>query len=255
MFIDTHIHWNNDTLYPIVDTLIEAAFAVDVRQFLVIGFDHDTNRLALELAERYPFVKASVGFHPTIAHTLKETDYEQLEALARHANVHAIGEFGIDLYWEKDTLNQQIESLDKQVALAKKLNKPIIIHMRDATEATYKALKKHAPLRGVMHCYSGSAEMMASFLALGLHIGIGGPVTFKNAQTPKEVARLVPLDRLLLETDAPYLAPHPHRGKTNGAHYIPLIAQAIADCKQLSIETIKNHTTTNARNLFSLGDV
>lgn len=255
MFIDTHIHWNNDTLYTIVEDLIASAFAADVRQFLVVGFDHETNRRALDLARRYPFVKASVGFHPTIAHTLTLADYAQLERDAQDSHVHAIGEFGVDLYWEKETLIQQIQSLDFQVRLAKKLNKPIIVHMRDATQATYDALKKHAPLSGVMHCYSGSAEMMSSFLDCGLHIGMGGPVTFKNAQVPKEVARRVPLDRLLLETDAPYLAPHPHRGKTNGAHYIPLIAQAIAECKQVPLKTIQDHTTTNARNLFSLGDV
>lgn len=252
MFIDTHIHWNNPQLMKDLPRLIERAFDVNVKTFLVIGYDHQTNKDALEIAERYPFVYAAVGYHPTIAHTLKEEDYALLESYLTHPKVKALGEFGIDLYWEKDTLDDQILSMKKQILLAKHYDLPIIIHMREGTQVTYETLKAHAPLKGVMHCYSGSYEMMSPFLELGLHIGLGGPVTFKNAKVPKEVAKHVPLDRLLLETDAPYLAPHPHRGKTNGAHFIPLIAQSVAEQKGVSLETIALQTTSNAQQLFRL---
>lgn len=252
MFIDTHIHWNNPLLMKDLPRLIERAFDVNVKTFIVIGYDHQTNLDALAIAERYPFVFAAVGYHPTIAHTLKEEDYTLLESYLKHPKVKAVGEFGIDLYWEKDTLDAQILSMKKQIALAKSYDLPIIIHMREGTQVTYETLKAHAPLKGVMHCYSGSYEMMSSFLELGLHIGLGGPVTFKNARAPKDVATHVPLDRLLLETDAPYLAPHPHRGKTNGAHFIPLIAQSVAELKGVSLETIAEQTTVNAQQLFHL---
>ncbi len=252
MFIDTHIHWNNPQLMKDLPRLIERAFDVDVKTFLVIGFDHQTNEDAIKLAERYPFVYAAVGYHPTIAHTLKEEDYDTLQTYLKHPKVKAVGEFGIDLYWEKDTLDAQILSMKRQIELAQTHQLPIIIHMREGTQVTYETLKPYAPLKGVMHCYSGSHEMMTQFLDLGMHIGLGGPVTFKNAKIPKLVAKDVPMERLLLETDAPYLAPHPHRGKTNGAHFIPLIAECIAQIKDVSIETIQHKTTHNARTLFSL---
>ncbi len=255
MFIDTHIHWNNPQLMKDIPRLIERAFEVEVKTFIVIGYDHQTNVDAISIAEHYPFVYAAVGYHPTMAHTLTPEDYTLLESYLTHPKVKAVGEFGIDLYWEKETLDAQILSMQTQIKLAKRYDLPIIIHMREGTQVTYETLKAHAPLKGVMHCYSGSAEMASSFLDLGLHIGLGGPVTFKNAKTPKEVALQVPLERLLLETDAPYLAPHPHRGKTNGAHYIPLIAAQIAQLKDLSVESVAKHTTDNAKRLFNLKEV
>lgn len=252
MYIDTHVHLNAEELYKDLDHYIEKARNMNVKQMIVIGFDKKTNKRAIEIAEAYPFIYASVGFHPTIATEITKEDYEQLDTYLSHDKVVAIGECGLDFYWDKDHQKEQLDTFEKQIKRAKKHDLPLVIHMRDASEATYKMLKKHAPLRGVMHCYSGSVEMVNMFLELGLHISLGGPVTFKNAKTPKEVARMVPLDKLLIETDAPYLTPHPYRGKQNDSSYLPLIAKAIASLKNIDVEQLAQTTSNNAINLFDI---
>lgn len=250
--IDTHVHINVSPLFEEADAVIQSAQSVGVTDFLVVGFDHETIPRAIHLADRYDSVKMALGFHPTIAHTLKGDDYGMLEEALTHPSVRALGEIGLDLHWQKDTLDVQIKHLHRQLKMAKDKNLPVVIHMRDATEKTYDVLKQYAPLKGVMHCYSGPLEMLPAFLDLGMHIGLDGPVTFKNAKTPKAVAKEVPIDRLLLETDAPYLAPHPHRGKTNTPAYLPLIAEEIARLKELPLAEVLNATTHNARALFDL---
>ncbi len=252
MFIDTHVHLNNPKLYQKLDHYITKAFDQNVQALIVIGYDHETNQKALEIADKHDHIYASIGYHPTIAKDLTAADFELLERLLTHPKVVAIGECGLDFYWDKDHENEQIHVFKKHIELAQKRALPIVVHMRDATEKTYLTLKESAPLKGIMHCYSGSKEMADKFIALGLHISLGGPVTFKNAKTPKDVAKIVPLDKLLIETDAPYLAPHPYRGKQNDSSLLPLIAQAIAEIKQVSLETIANHTTANAIKLFNL---
>lgn len=250
--IDTHVHLNVSPLFEDVDSVIESAFEVGVTDFLVVGFDPKTIRRAITLADQYPFIKLALGFHPTVVHTLKEADYAMLDDVLTHPSVRALGEIGLDLHWETETLDTQMTHLHRQLKIAQARDLPVVIHMRDATEKTYDVLAQYAPLKGVMHCYSGSLEMAPRFLDLGLHIGLDGPVTFKNAKTPKEVAKAVPLDRLLLETDAPYLAPHPHRGKTNTPAYLPLIAEEIARLKDLPLEDVLTATTHNAKALFDV---
>lgn len=252
MFIDTHVHLNNPKLYKELDHYIAKAKAENVNVMIVIGYDHETNQKAIEIAEKYPFIYASIGYHPTIAKDILEKDFTLLEKLLKHPKVVAIGECGLDFYWDKHHVNEQISVFNKQIELSKQYQLPIVIHMRDATEKTYLTLKDNTPDKGIMHCYSGSKEMAIKFIDLGLHISLGGPVTFLNAKTPKEVAEVVPLDNLLIETDAPYLAPHPYRGKQNDSSYLPLIAQAIADIKGIPIETVALKTTENAVKLFNL---
>ena len=252
MYIDTHVHLNNETLDEHLDHYIKKALDAGVGKMLVVGFTKTTNKRAVEIASLYDFVYAAVGFHPTIAKDVTEEDFDTLSALLSHRRVRAIGECGMDLYWDDTFKDRQIEVFERQIELSKTHDIPLVIHMRDADELTYEILKKHAPLKGVMHSFSGSAQMAAKFMDLGLHISLSGPVTFKNAKKPKEVAKSVPLERLLIETDAPFLAPHPYRGKTNDSGFIPIIADAIANELGVSVDKVKKATTRNANKLFNM---
>lgn len=252
MYIDTHVHLNNEALDEHLDHYIKKAIDAGVKKMLVVGFTRATNKRAIAIASEYDFVYASVGFHPTIAKDITEEDFDTLEALLTHRRVRAIGECGMDLYWDSTFKDRQIEVFERQIDLSKRFDVPLVIHMRDADELTYEILKKHAPLKGVMHSYSGSAQMAEKFMDLGMYISLSGPVTFKNAKKPKEVARTVPLDKLLLETDAPFLAPHPYRGKTNDSSFIPIIADAIATEKGIAVDKVKKATTKNAKKLFNM---
>ncbi len=254
MYIDSHVHLNSDALYENLDFYIQKAHKQQVSHMIVIGFDEQTNKRAIEIAEKYPNIYATVGFHPTEAKSITADDFNVLKTYLKHDKVVAIGECGLDFYWDKDNEKAQLDVFRTQIELSKKYNLPLIIHMRDASEKTFNLLEEYAPVKGIMHCYSGSAEMAERFLKLGLHISLGGPVTFKNAKTPKEVAKMVPLDKLLIETDAPYLTPHPYRGKQNDSSYIPLIAREIARIKSLSIEKVAQATTDNALKLFNIKD-
>lgn len=250
--IDTHVHLNVTPLYENIDEHLFEAEDKGVKAFLVVGFDHPTIATAIDLADRYPSIYLALGYHPTIADQLTEDDYQHLETYLDHPKVRAVGEFGVDTHWKKETLDAQIKSAHRQIAIAKKRDLPVVIHMRESHATMLEILQAHAPIKGVMHCYSGSLEMLDDFLSTGLHIGLDGPVTFKNAKTPKAVAEAVPLDRLVLETDAPFLAPHPHRGDVNSPAYLPLIAEKIAEIKGLPKATIMTHTTRNAENLFKI---
>lgn len=252
MLIDTHVHLNNDALYAEVEHYIGKAISQGVERFLVIGYDPQMNERAIELAEKYDQVYASVGIHPTYVKHLKDAEYELIVKQLEHPKVKAVGECGLDYHWDKENSSDQRAVFAKQIELSQALGKPISIHMRDATQDTYETLKPYAPIEGVMHCYSGSLEMAYKFLELGLHVSFGGPVTFKNAKTPKEVAKIIPDDKLLVETDAPFLAPHPYRGKQNDSAYLPLIAQAVADLRGISYEQVSELTSRNAKKLFHL---
>ena len=236
MLIDTHVHLNADQFKDTIDEVIERALNEGVEKMIVIGFDKPTNLKAIELAENYDFIYATVGYHPTEAINIKEEDFELLKKQLTHKKVVGIGECGLDLYWDKDHLTEQINIFTKQIELSKAFDLPIIIHMRDASKAMIETLQKHAPLKGIMHCYSGSAEMVDDFVDLGLHISLGGPVTFKNGHKPKAVAKVVPLDKMLVETDSPYLSPHPYRGKTNEPARVKLVAEAIAEIKSMTFD-------------------
>ncbi|AIO18033.1 putative deoxyribonuclease YcfH [Candidatus Izimaplasma bacterium HR1] len=255
MLIDTHCHLNTDRFKDNVEEVINRALNNDVKIMIVVGFDHKTNKKAIELAEKYPFIYATVGFHPTEAKDIKESDFEALIPLLSHKKVVGIGECGLDFYWDKDHIEEQINVFKRQIDLSFEYNLPLIIHMRDASEATYNVLSDYKKLKGIMHCYSGSAEMSELFIKLGLHISLGGPVTFKNGHKPKEVAKQVPLDYLLVETDSPYLSPHPFRGKTNEPAKVKLIAEEIARLKEMTYKEIAEITTKNAIRLFDLKEL
>lgn len=251
--IDTHCHINDTHLYPEADTIIASAVSQGVEIMQVVGYDIESSKRAVELSHTYKEIYAIVGMHPTEPQTNIETAIAEIEKLAKDERVIAIGETGLDYYWQKTSQEHDYQKklFVAQINLANRLGLPIVVHSREAMEDTLTVLKEHTPkFGGVMHCYSGSAQLVGEFIKLGMYISLAGPVTFKNARVPKEVAAIVPDAKLLIETDAPYLAPHPLRGKRNEPSYLPLIAQAIADIKNTTIEQINAITTNNAKTLF-----
>ncbi|MBS4221109.1 TatD family hydrolase [Bacillus sp. FJAT-49711] len=254
MLFDTHVHLNDDQYAEDLDEVIARAKNAGVEYMVVVGFDRKTIQKALEIIDEHKFLYASVGWHPVDAIDMTEEDLIWLEEVAAHPKVVALGEMGLDYHWDKSPKEIQKDVFRKQIRLAKKINMPIIIHNRDATQDIIEILKEeHAEeVGGIMHCFSGSAEVAKQCLDLNFYISLGGPVTFKNAKKPKEVAIQVPLDRLLIETDCPYLAPHPYRGKRNEPSYVRLVAEQIADLKSLSLEEVAQITTANAKKVFGI---
>ncbi|KRG12835.1 hydrolase TatD [Virgibacillus soli] len=254
MLFDTHCHVNDDQFAEDLEATMERAGTAGVQYMVVVGFDRPTIERALEIVERYDHVYASVGWHPVDAIDMQEEDLVWLEEVAAHPKVVALGEMGLDYHWDKSPKEVQKEVFRKQINLAKKLNLPIIIHNREATEDIITILKEEQAeqVGGIMHCFSGSPETAHECLAMNFYISLGGPVTFKNAKKPKEVAVQVPMDRLLVETDCPYLAPHPYRGKRNEPAYVKLVAEQIAELKGLSLQEVAQQTTANAKKVFGI---
>lgn len=254
MFIDTHVHLNADQYEEDLQQVIERALEAKVEKMVVVGFDRKTIERAMQLIEDYEFIYAVIGWHPVDAIDCTEEDLKWIEELASHPKVVAIGETGLDYYWDKSPKDVQQELFRKQIHLAQKLKLPIVIHNREATGDVVKILREEnaKTVGGIMHCFSGSVETARECIAMNFMISLGGPVTFKNAKTPKEVATEIPLEYLLIETDAPYLAPHPYRGKRNEPSYVPLVAEEIARLKGISVEEVAKATTENAIKFFKL---
>lgn len=254
MFIDTHVHLNADQYEEDLQEVIDRALEAKVERMVVIGFDRKTIERTMQLIEQYDFVYGVIGWHPVDAIDCTQQDLEWIEQLASHPKIVGIGETGLDYYWDKSPKNVQQELFRKQIQLAQKINLPIVIHNRDATGDVVQILREEnaASVGGVMHCFSGSVETARECIAMNFMISLGGPVTFKNARLPKEVATEIALEHLMIETDAPYLAPHPHRGKRNEPAFVPLIAEEIARLKGLTIEEIAQATTANAKNFFGI---
>jgi TatD DNase family protein len=255
MLIDTHAHLDSPKFDNDRAEVIARAQEAGIDTIVNIGFNRETIPSTMALAEQYPFIFAAVGWHPTDAVDMNlEEDLAWIEKLCGHPKVVAIGEIGLDYYWDTSPKEVQHKVFREQIRLARRLNKPIIIHNRDAHEDVVRLLKeeKASEVGGIMHCFSGSWETAKQCLDMNFYISFGGPVTFKNARVPKEVMERVPLDRLLLETDAPYLAPHPHRGQRNESAYVRLVAETAAQIKGLSLEEISNITSENGHNCLGL---
>ncbi len=254
MLIDTHVHLNADQydedLQPVIDRALEAG----VDRMIVVGFDERTITRTMELIEQYDFIYGVIGWHPVDAIDFTEDNYNWIKELATHDKIVAIGEMGLDYHWDKSPKDVQKSVFRRQIVLAKELKKPIVIHNREATQDVVDILKEEnaAEVGGVMHSFSGSKEICDEILKLNFIISLGGPVTFKNAKQPKEVAQHVPLDKLIVETDAPYLTPHPYRGKRNEPAYVKLVAEQIAELRGISYEALAAATTQNAERLFGL---
>ncbi len=252
MLTDTHTHLNAEAFAEDQEEVIQRAIDQGVTRILNIGFNRETIPTSITLAEKYEFIYSAVGWHPQDAKDMQPHDLEWIESLCDHPKVVAIGEIGLDYYWDTSPKEVQHNVFREQIRLARKVKLPIIIHNRDAHQDILTILKeeKAEEVGGVMHCFSGSWEMAKQCLDMNLYISFGGPITFKNAKQPKEVLAKVPLNRLLIETDAPYLTPHPYRGKRNESGYVRLVAEAAAEIKQLKLEEICKVTTRNAVDLF-----
>ena len=254
MLFDTHAHLNAEQYNEDLEAVIDRAKSEGVSKVVVVGFDRPTIVKAMELAEKYSFIYAAVGWHPVDAIDMTDKELAWIEELAAHPKVVALGEMGLDYHWDKSPKHIQKEVFRKQIALAKKVNLPIIIHNREATMDIVQILKEEGPheVGGIMHCFSGSIETAKECMKMNFYISFGGPVTFKNAKNVKEVAASIPLDRLLIETDCPYLTPHPFRGKRNEPGYVKLVAEELAALKGLSYEELANITMENAKRVFGI---
>ena len=253
--IDTHCHLNDEALYKDLDNVISRAQQAGVEKMIVIGWDKASSELAIKLAEQYDFIYAVIGFHPENIFDVSDKELYEVLNLSKHPKVVGIGEIGLDYHWTKDPDKREIqkEFFIKQIEYANKAKLPISIHSREAFNDTLEILKEHKPLYGgVMHCYSGSVENIIDIINLNLYIGLDGPVTFTNAKTPKEVAAEVPLDRLVVETDCPYLSPHPLRGTVNEPANITLIVDAIAEARDMSKKHLLDVLYQNSCKLFNL---
>ena len=257
VIFDTHCHLNDESLYDRIDQVISDAKKTGVSKFLVVGYDKKSSELAVKIANKYEECYAAVGIHPTEIFDLSEHDLYTTLNLYKNDKVVAIGEIGLDYHWVKEPEKRELqkEFFIKQIEFANEHELPISVHNRDAIEDCLAILKEHTPkCGGIMHCYSGSIEMMSEFIKLGMMISLGGPVTFTNAKTPKEVAEEVPLEKLLVETDSPYLTPHPHRGEKNEPKYICLVVEEIARLKDISKKHVEQVTYSNACKLFKIDE-
>lgn len=251
---DTHCHLNSNELYNDVENVIKRAKENSVTRILVVGYNLKTSFLAVELANKYDNVYASVGFHPTEIN-VSEEDFTKVMSLLKDEKVVALGEIGLDYHWvkEKDQQEKQKQYFVKQINIANHYKKPICVHDRESFADCLEILKNNPPLYGgVMHCYSGPSDKINELIKLGMYISFGGPVTFLNGKKPKESAIATPLDKLLIETDSPYLSPHPFRGKINEPANVLLVAQEIARLKGISLEELGEITYSNGNKLFHI---
>jgi TatD DNase family protein len=251
---DTHAHLDDEDYGADREAMLERARAAGVRLVVNVGYSLESSRASVELASRYEMVYAAVGIHPHDAAKAPEGYLETLAELARHPKVVALGEMGLDYYRNLSPRPEQQKVFQEQLSLARRLDLPVIIHDRDAHGDLMAILEKEGlgPAGGVMHCYSGSWEMARQCLAMGFYISIAGPVTFPNAPRLREVAARVPLDRLLVETDAPYLTPAPHRGKRNEPAYVRFTAEEVARQRGMDAAELAKACAENGKSLFRI---
>lgn len=249
LIFDSHAHYDDQRFDGIRDELLTSLTDNGVEYIVNCGCDKVSSQKALEMAEKHGFVYAAVGIHPSNLDC--GTTIDEIETLAKHQKCVAIGEIGLDYYWTDDNKPLQREVFCKQLELAKRLDLPVIIHDREAHSDTLEILKEYKP-KGVVHSFSGSVEMAEELLKIGLYIGVGGVITFKNAKKLPDVVKMLPEERLLLETDAPYLAPVPYRSKTNHSAMIYFSAQKIAEIRSTTPTNILKITNKNAKMLFGI---
>lgn len=249
MFIDTHCHLSSSD-YDDIDLVINENRKAGMEKIIVSACDKKDFKEAFLLSEKYKDVFLTIGYHPEYVDDIVPADIAELDVLLKKEKVVGVGEIGLDYHYTKDNKEAQISLFEQQLALAEKNNLPVVIHSRDATEDTINTLKKYK-VKGVIHCFSGSLEVAEIYIKMGFKLGIGGVVTFSNSNLYKVVEK-IGLPNIVLETDSPYLAPVPYRGKQNSSKYVPVIAQKIADILGLSLEEVASVTTSNACELFDL---
>ena len=257
MIFDTHAHYDDEQFDTDRDALLRGMAEQNVGTIINVGASLEGCWRSVELAHQYPFVYAAVGIHPDEVGDLNEESFARLRETARmEEKVVAIGEIGLDYHWDVQPHEVQKYWFVKQMELAKELDLPIAVHSRDAAKDTFDLIAARGKgQRGVIHCYSYSPEMAQEYVKLGYHIGLGGEVTFKNAKKAVEAVEAIPIEKILLETDCPYMAPEPNRGKRNYSGYLPYVAERIAQIKQMTAQEVIDITNANARKLFGLSAV
>ena len=251
MIIDSHAHYDDEAFEEDRDNLLESMQSNGIEKIINVGANIKGSRTSIALSEQYPFIYAAVGVHPSDTEELDEEKIAWLKEVSKKEKVIAIGEIGLDYYWPEPDRKIQKKWFIRQMELAQEVNLPVIIHSRDAAQDTIEILKQF-PANGVIHCYSYTKESAKEFLKMGYYFGIGGVLTFKNAKKLKEAVMEIPIERILLETDSPYLAPEPNRGKRNSSLNIPYVVKELAQLKGISEEEVINITTENTKRLFHL---
>lgn len=256
MIFDTHAHYDDEAFDEDRDSLIASLKDNGITRVVNVGADLKGSRASVELADKYDFIYAAIGAHPDNAKEIDDAGIATLKELSKNKKVVAIGEIGLDYYWNKDNAEEQKEAFSRQINLARELSLPIIIHSRDAAKDTMDVLKEKdaGSVGGVMHCFSYSTEIAREVVDMGLYIGVGGVVTFKNGKKLREALLEVPLDKIVLETDCPYLAPEPHRGSRNSSLNLPYVVKAIADIKGVSVEEVMKTTYNNACRMYRINN-
>lgn len=250
--IDTHVHLDFPRFNEDREKVIKRAEKNNVIKMVNVGANLASSRRSLELSQRYDNIYATVGIHPHDADKFQENTVEILKDLSKPDRVVAIGEIGLDFHYDNSPRETQKNVFIKQLKLAQDLNLPVVIHSRDAKNPTLKILKKHNVKNGILHCFAGDREMARKALDLGLYLAFGGIITFKNTEELYQVVKEIPLERILLETDSPYLSPVPRRGKRNEPAYVKFVAEKIAEIKNIELEKVAEVTTTNAEKIYNM---
>jgi TatD DNase family protein len=257
MFIDSHAHLDMKDFDRDRNLVIERAVKGGITHILTVGIDLPSSIHALRLTQEYDFIFSSIGYHPHNAENLEIATLKELGGMASESKIVAWGEIGLDFYRHRSPPEKQIEAFEQQLDMAVDYNLPVIIHNREADQEVFEVLRKkgNRPERGVIHCFSGTYDLAMAFIQMGFYISITGTVTYKNAFRVQDVASRIPLDRMLLETDAPFLAPVPERGKRNEPLFVTHTAQKVANLRNIDTQEVARQTSENAKRLFRLPDI
>lgn len=250
MYFESHAHYDDERFDDDRDELLASFPAEGIETVVNSSSDIASSRASIALAEKYPFFYASVGVHPHEVSKMREEDIDTLRELSKHPKVIAIGEIGLDFYYDLSPRDDQRYWFKRQLALAEELDMPVIIHSRDASQECFDIISASNVRKGVIHCYSGSAPMAQDYADMGFYIGIGGSLTFKNNKKTVEVVEKLPLEKILIETDSPYLAPVPYRGRRNDSRLLKYVVEKISEIKNVPEIDICNITKNNAIELF-----
>lgn len=252
-FFDSHAHYNDEKFEEDRDELIKSIHDEGVTRIINAGYSLESSKKAIEIAKNYDFMNAIVGISPNDIDEFEEESLKQIEELARNEKVVAIGEIGLDYYWNKENKELQKQVFISQIEIANKLNFPIVIHTREAIYDTLEILKNNnCNKKGIFHCCPLNVDLVREGLKLGFYISFAGPITFKNSKNADEIIKMVPVDKILIETDCPYLSPEPLRGKRNDSRNVKYMAQKIADVKEISLEEVAKATYNNAKKIFEI---
>lgn len=249
---ETHAHYDDEQYDKDREIILPVLHQNGIEYIVNIAYDKKSNEAALTLAHEYPFVYATVGYHPCDCGEMTEADIDEMRQRAKDPKVVAVGEIGLDYYWDDVDREVQKHWFIRQIQVAQELKLPIVIHSREAAQDTFDILKNYGDGNGVMHCYAYSVEMAREYVKLGYYLGVGGVVTFKNAKNIKEVVREIPMEHLLLETDSPYLTPTPFRGKRNSSANLVYVAEEIARIKGISYDEVTEITRRNAMAMYGI---